>query len=80
MYGVAPKAIVTDQDAQISDAIKIVLPNSRHQFCFWHIGKHIAEQQISLMNKYGDNFSINFIVWYSSHDIRTCEERWRVMK
>ena len=32
------------------------------------------------MNKYGDDFFIDFNFWYSSHDIITCEERWRVMK
>ena len=43
MHGAAPKAIITDQDAQIGEVIKIVLPNARHQFCFLHIRKHIAE-------------------------------------
>ena len=80
MHGVAPKAIITNQDAHIGDAIKIVLPNSRHWFCFWQISKHIAEQQIPLMNKYRDNFFIDFNVRYFSCYIGTCEERWRVMK
>jgi len=30
MHGIAPKAIITDQDAQIGEAIKIVFPNARH--------------------------------------------------
>ena len=32
------------------------------------------------MNKYGDNFFIDFNFWYSSRDINTREERRRVMK
>ncbi|XP_020270767.1 protein FAR1-RELATED SEQUENCE 7-like [Asparagus officinalis] len=48
MHGVAPKAIITDQDAQIGGAIKQVFPNTRHRFCSWHIGRHIAEQQLPM--------------------------------
>jgi len=46
MPEVAPKVIITDQDAQIGDAIKIVFSNSQHRYYFWHVRKHIAEQQI----------------------------------
>ena len=80
MHIVAPKMIITDQDAQIGDAIKIVFSNCQHRFCFWHIINHIAEQQIPLMNKYGDDFSIDFNFWYSSRDISIHDECWRVMK
>ena len=34
MHGVALKAIIPDQDFQLSEAIKIVFPNSQHRFCF----------------------------------------------
>ena len=44
MHGVAPKVIITDQDAQIVDAIKIVFSTTRHRYYFWHVRKHIAEQ------------------------------------
>ena len=73
MHVVTLKVIITDHDTQIGDAIKKVFPNCLHRYCFWHIRKHIAEQKISLMNKYGDDFSIDFNFWYSSHDISTCE-------
>ena len=53
MHRVAPKVIITDQDAQIGDAIKMVFLTTRHRYYFWHVRKHIAEQQISMMNKYG---------------------------
>jgi len=29
------------------------------------------------MNKYGEDFFIDFNFWYSSCDISTCEERWK---
>ena len=69
MHGVAPKVTITDQDAQIGDAIKIVFLNCQYCYCFWHIRKHIAEQKISLMNKYGDDFAFDFNFCYSSRDI-----------
>ena len=31
------------------------------------------------MNKYGEYFASDFHLWYTSHDISTCEERWRLM-
>jgi len=55
-HRVAPKVIITDQDAQIGDAIKMVFPTTRHCTIFLHVRKHITEQQIPLMNKYGENF------------------------
>jgi len=80
MHGVAPKVIISYQHDRIGNAIKIVFSNSLHRYCFWHVRKHIVEQQIPLMNKYGDDFTIDFNLWYSSRDISICEERWRLMK
>ena len=37
IHGVAIKAIITDEDAQIDDAIKIIFPNCWNHFYFWHI-------------------------------------------
>ncbi|KAG6723539.1 hypothetical protein I3842_03G213600 [Carya illinoinensis] len=39
MDGVAPKAIITDQDRAMKNAIVIVFPETRHRFCLWHILK-----------------------------------------
>ena len=33
IHRMAPKAIITDQNAQIREAIKQVFPNAHHQFC-----------------------------------------------
>ena len=74
MHRVAPKVIITDQDAQMGDAIKMVFSTIRHRYYFRHVGKHIAEQEIPLMNKYGEDFASDFHLWYTSHDISTCEE------
>jgi len=52
----------------------------QHHYYFWHVRKHIVEQQIPLMNKYEEDFGSDFHLWYTSRDIRTREELWRLMK
>ncbi|XP_042955964.1 protein FAR1-RELATED SEQUENCE 4-like isoform X2 [Carya illinoinensis] len=44
MDGEAPKAIITDQDKAMKNAIALVFPNSRHRFCLWHILKKVPEK------------------------------------
>ncbi|XP_042969002.1 protein FAR1-RELATED SEQUENCE 5-like [Carya illinoinensis] len=44
MDGNALKAIITDQDKVMKNAIAIVFPNTRHRFCLWHILKKIPEK------------------------------------
>ncbi|XP_020262384.1 protein FAR1-RELATED SEQUENCE 5-like [Asparagus officinalis] len=80
MHGVAPKAIITDQDAQMKKAIKSILPNTHYRFCSWHVRKHIAEQQVKLKSQYGDEMPTYFNNWYSARSISKCEERFEVIK
>ncbi|XP_042983224.1 protein FAR-RED IMPAIRED RESPONSE 1-like [Carya illinoinensis] len=42
--GAASKAIITDQDRAMKNAIAIVFPESRHRFCLWHILKKVLEK------------------------------------
>ncbi|XP_042982391.1 protein FAR1-RELATED SEQUENCE 5-like isoform X1 [Carya illinoinensis] len=44
MDGIAPRAIITDQDRAMKNAIAIVFPQSRHRFCLWHILKKVPEK------------------------------------
>ncbi|XP_035541487.1 protein FAR1-RELATED SEQUENCE 5-like [Juglans regia] len=44
MDGIAPKAIITDQDRAMKNAIAIVFPESRHRLCLWHILKKVPEK------------------------------------
>ncbi|KAF5455036.1 hypothetical protein F2P56_024655 [Juglans regia] len=44
MDGIAPKAIITDQDKAMKNAIAIVFPESQHRLCLWHILKKIPEK------------------------------------
>ena len=61
MHEVAPKVIITDLDAQIGDAIKMVFLTTRHRYCSWHVRKHITEQQIPLMKSMGKILPLIFI-------------------
>ncbi|XP_042950398.1 protein FAR1-RELATED SEQUENCE 4-like [Carya illinoinensis] len=44
MDGIAAKAIITDQDRAIKNAIALVFPETRHRFCLWHILKKVSEK------------------------------------
>ncbi|XP_042984413.1 protein FAR1-RELATED SEQUENCE 5-like isoform X2 [Carya illinoinensis] len=44
MDGIAPKAIITNQNRAIKNAVAIVFPKSRHRFCLWHIMKKVPEK------------------------------------
>ncbi|KAF5452626.1 hypothetical protein F2P56_027602 [Juglans regia] len=44
MDGIAPKAIITDQDRAMKNAIAIVFPETRHRLCLWHILKKVPEK------------------------------------
>ncbi|XP_076893263.1 protein FAR1-RELATED SEQUENCE 5-like [Bidens hawaiensis] len=43
-FGISPKVVVTDQDPAMKQAISLVLPNSRHRLCMWHIMKKLADK------------------------------------
>ncbi|KAG2670827.1 hypothetical protein I3760_14G105400 [Carya illinoinensis] len=44
MDGISPKAIITDQDRAMKNAIALVFPETRHRFCLWHILKKVPEK------------------------------------
>lgn len=37
MYGKHPTAIITDQDPEMRDAVKIIFPKTAHRCCQWHV-------------------------------------------
>jgi transposase-like protein len=44
MNGRSPKAIITDQDRAMKNAINIIFPNAHHRLCLWHILKKIPDK------------------------------------
>lgn len=43
MKGKHPKAVMTDGDRAMREAIKHVFPNSTHRLCSWHLNKNAGE-------------------------------------
>ncbi|KAK1362024.1 hypothetical protein POM88_046498 [Heracleum sosnowskyi] len=75
MFGKAPKAIITDQDAAMKISIKKVFPNAYHRFCAWHINKHVIENLQSYRARYTD-FEETFSKWVKSKSIEEFENGW----
>ncbi|KAF5477025.1 hypothetical protein F2P56_003704 [Juglans regia] len=77
MDGIAPKAIITDQDRAMKNAIGIVFPNTRHRFCLWHILKKVPEKLGSYGSyKTGMKNTLMKCV-YDSQSIDEFETSWR---
>ncbi|KAG6718591.1 hypothetical protein I3842_04G159400 [Carya illinoinensis] len=76
MNGQAPKAIITDQDRAMKNAIQIVFPETRHRYCLWHIMRKLPEKLGS-----HSHFSTGLKTSIQSalYDSQTCtefEEMW----
>jgi hypothetical protein len=70
MKGRAPRAIITDQDKAMKNAINKVFPNARHRFCLWHILKKLSE-------KFGSHSQYNAIksaIQNCVYNSQTCGE------
>lgn len=75
----APKAIITDQDKALKSAIAQVFPNSRHQYCLWHITRKIPEK-LGYVTREHHNFMIKFNKCiYRSWTEEVFEKRWLKM-
>ncbi|XP_042947770.1 protein FAR1-RELATED SEQUENCE 5-like [Carya illinoinensis] len=79
MDGEAPKAIITDQDRAMKNAIALVFPNTRHRYCLWHILKKVPEKLGSHhAYKTGLKTSLMKCV-YDSQTIVEFENSWNVL-
>nr|KAJ0192343.1 hypothetical protein LSAT_V11C800419870 [Lactuca sativa]KAJ0210957.1 hypothetical protein LSAT_V11C400218080 [Lactuca sativa] len=79
MFNKYPKAIITDQDKAMGNAIKKVFPKTRHRFCSWHIMKHETEHLRSYVSRYSD-FQETHKQWINSDTIEQFEATWEVMR
>ncbi|XP_035547280.1 protein FAR1-RELATED SEQUENCE 5-like [Juglans regia] len=76
MDGIAPRAIITDQDRAMKNAIAIVFPESRHRFCLWHILKKVPEKLSSHASyKNGMKTALMNSV-YDTQSVEEFEESW----
>ncbi|KAG6734805.1 hypothetical protein I3842_01G288500, partial [Carya illinoinensis] len=54
MFGRAPSTIITDDDKAMAKAIGVVLPNTTHRLCLWHILQKFPEYLAHVYNKFPD--------------------------
>ncbi|XP_057756270.1 protein FAR1-RELATED SEQUENCE 5-like [Arachis stenosperma] len=71
MGGKSPKAVITDGDLAMRDAIKNVLPDATHRLCGWHLQRNACE------NIKNPNFLRDFKgLIYDNNDQRDFDRRW----
>ncbi|RYR53043.1 hypothetical protein Ahy_A06g027903 [Arachis hypogaea] len=71
MGGKSPKAIITDGDLAMRDAIKNVLPDATHRLCGWHLQRNACE------NIKNPNFMRDFkCLIYDNNDQRDFDQTW----
>ncbi|KAF5462201.1 hypothetical protein F2P56_018228 [Juglans regia] len=79
MDGKVPKAIITDQNRAIKNAIAIVFPDSRHRFCLWHILKNVSEK-LGSHSAYNTGLKSQLLKCvYDSQTIEEFESCWDVL-
>ncbi|XP_023749947.2 uncharacterized protein LOC111898248 [Lactuca sativa] len=73
----APKNVLTDQDAEIKQAMESVLPNSRHRLCMWHIMKKLQAKVTGDLFKNKDfKKRFNKLVWNMHLKPDEFEKKW----
>ena len=53
MSGKAPKTIFTDQDAAMAKALYVVMPETYHRLCMWHIMQNALKHVTTVFMKFG---------------------------
>ncbi|PNX80761.1 hypothetical protein L195_g036772 [Trifolium pratense] len=72
MYGKHPKAVITDGDLSMREAIRVVFPNTRHRLCAWHLHKNACQHVKDT------NFLAQFkSLMYYHYTPETFESEWK---
>ncbi|KAK2979932.1 hypothetical protein RJ640_007075 [Escallonia rubra] len=79
MFNKSPNVIITEQHGAMRNAIKNVFPKARHQYCAWHIKKHVIEHPQPLRSRYS-NFDEAYNKWIKSMTITEFESRWKKLQ
>ncbi|CAI9277855.1 unnamed protein product [Lactuca saligna] len=79
MFRKHPKAIITDQDKAMGNAIKKVFPNTRHRFCECHIKRHEPKHIRQFVARYSD-FQESYRHWVNNDTIEEFEKKFEVMR
>ncbi|EEC74573.1 hypothetical protein OsI_10136 [Oryza sativa Indica Group] len=74
--GVAPRLIITDEDASMKAAIAQILPNTVHRLCMWHIMEKVPEKVGPSIREDGEFWDrLHKCVW-GSEDSDDFESEW----
>ncbi|XP_028076355.1 protein FAR1-RELATED SEQUENCE 5-like [Camellia sinensis] len=73
MSNKAPKTIFTDQDAAMAKAIPIVMPDTNHRLCTWHLMQNAVKHVSSVF----DDVGVKAVFSKFMHDIDD-EEQFRI--
>ncbi|XP_028077126.1 protein FAR1-RELATED SEQUENCE 5-like [Camellia sinensis] len=73
MSNKAPKTIFTDQDAAMAKAIAIVMPDTNHRLCTWHLMQNAVKHVSSVF----DDVRVKAVFSKFMHDIDD-EEQFRI--
>ncbi|KAL4574370.1 hypothetical protein LXL04_021199 [Taraxacum kok-saghyz] len=79
MFGKYRKAIITDQDKAICNAIKKVLPDTRHSYCAWHIKQHELQHLRPYVTLHSD-FQESYREWVKSETVEEFETKREVIR
>ena len=74
-----PKAIITNQDKAICNAIKKVFPDTRHSYCAWHIKQHELQHLRPYVTLHSD-FQESYREWVKSDTVEELETKWKVIR
>ena len=67
----SPKAILTNQDPWIIEAISKVLPSTKHAFCIWYITAKFSGWFTTILRSQYSNWYMDF---YKLYKLDSCEE------
>ena len=59
MSGKKPQTILTDEDAAMAKAIRIVIPDTHHRLCVWHMNQNACKHLATAVKDY-KKFNIEF--------------------
>ncbi|KAF5470739.1 hypothetical protein F2P56_011232, partial [Juglans regia] len=76
MGGIAPKAIITDQDRAMKNAIAVIFSESRHRLCLWHILKKVPEKLSSYASYKSGMKNALLKCVYDAQSVEEFEKSW----
>lgn len=72
----APRAILTDQNMWLKEALATELPETKHAFCIWHIISKFSEWFSALLGSQYDNWKSEFHRIYNLNSVDEFEVEW----